>query len=94
MKVLIKGLMPDGTKIQIEDWSNDYPTFHKYGDLIAAYPKIRGQEERVQLDVHDFMTAMTTFKLLESGALKAEECAFTGMRCARPVPLKKLLEGD
>lgn len=90
MKVLMKGITPDGTKIQIEDWSKDYPSCHKYGDLLVAYPKIRGRAERVQLDTDDFMGAMTAFKLLKSGSVKLEECAFMGMRCARPVPLSEL----
>lgn len=24
MQIMERGIMPDGTKIQIEDWSNDY----------------------------------------------------------------------
>ncbi|MEC0237772.1 hypothetical protein P4H71_25990 [Paenibacillus kribbensis] len=36
MKVLKTGAMPDGTKIQIEDWSGDY-SFHGFGDVIACY---------------------------------------------------------
>lgn len=37
MKVIKKGVMPDGTSIQIEDWSEDY-SFHNPCDTVAAYP--------------------------------------------------------
>lgn len=32
--------MPDGTKVQIEDWSEDY-SFHTLSDTVAAYPKAK-----------------------------------------------------
>ena len=38
MKVLKKGAMSDGTKIQIEEWSENY-SFMPYGSTIASYPK-------------------------------------------------------
>lgn len=38
MKVIICGVMPDETEVQIEDWSEDY-SFHAYADKLAAYPK-------------------------------------------------------
>lgn len=38
MRIVKNGIMPDGTKIQIEDWSEDYPCFAPM-DCIAAYPK-------------------------------------------------------
>ncbi|WP_275372659.1 hypothetical protein [Clostridium tertium] len=38
MKVLEKGIMPDGTHIQIEDWSSDY-NIHSYGCDLATFPK-------------------------------------------------------
>ena len=38
MKVIDKAIMPNGTHIQIEDWSEDY-SFHSYADTLAAYPK-------------------------------------------------------
>ncbi len=37
MKILKKDIMPDGTKIQLEDWSEDYSCFAP-ADCIAAYP--------------------------------------------------------
>ena len=41
MKILEKTVMPDGTPIQLEDWSDrntpEYPNL--YGLMIGAYPK-------------------------------------------------------
>jgi hypothetical protein len=37
MKVLIKGIMPNGTPIQIEEWHEDYD-FMPYGRTLASYP--------------------------------------------------------
>ncbi len=37
MKVLKRGTMPDGTKIQIEEWKENY-SFMPYGSTIASYP--------------------------------------------------------
>lgn len=37
MKILQKGTMPNGTKIQIEDWSKDY-NFKFYSSTLASYP--------------------------------------------------------
>ena len=36
MKVIERAIMPDGTKIQIEDWKEDYSCFNTLS--IAAYP--------------------------------------------------------
>lgn len=38
MKILTKGIMPNGIPIQIEDWSSDY-SFAPYGDTLGSYPK-------------------------------------------------------
>lgn len=37
MQVITVNSMPDGTKIQIEDWSEDYD-FHAQNSTIGAYP--------------------------------------------------------
>ena len=92
MKVLMKGVTPDGVRIQIEDWNMDY-SFRRHGDIIAAFPKIREKEERVQFNTDSCLAAFTLFEMLRSGEVKLEECAFDGMRCARPIPLKVLLKG-
>ena len=38
MKIIKKGAMPDGTNIQIEDWSEDYPGTYARAETLAAYP--------------------------------------------------------
>lgn len=38
MRVTVKGVMPDKTKIQMEDWSQDFPSIHSENDVVAAYP--------------------------------------------------------
>jgi len=60
MKVLERATMPDGTKIQIEDWTEDYTCFDTLS--IAAYPRserlprsrkswvVPGEEFRVSID--------------------------------------------
>lgn len=37
MRMVKKDIMPDGTKIQLEDWSEDYSCFAPV-DCIGAYP--------------------------------------------------------
>lgn len=37
MRIVKKDIMPDGTKIQLEDWSEDYSCFAPI-DCISAYP--------------------------------------------------------
>lgn len=38
MRVTVKGVMPDKTKIQMEDWSQEFPSIHSENDVVAAYP--------------------------------------------------------
>lgn len=38
MKIIKKGVMPDGTDIRIEDWSEDYPGTYAKAETLAAYP--------------------------------------------------------
>jgi hypothetical protein len=44
MKVLKKGIMKDGTDIQIEEWNENY-NFMQYGSTIASYPKSKSNHE-------------------------------------------------
>jgi hypothetical protein len=44
MKVLQTGIMPDGTKIQIEEWNENY-SFMPYSSTIASYPKSKVSHE-------------------------------------------------
>jgi hypothetical protein len=38
MKIIRKGVMTDGTDVQIEDWSEDYPGTYARAETVAAYP--------------------------------------------------------
>lgn len=44
MKILKRGFTPSGTAIQIEDWSEDYPSM-PYGRTLASYPKSKTSHE-------------------------------------------------
>lgn len=46
MQILFKGAMPDKTKIQIEDWSEDFPSLHQKNDVVAAYPVAKAAASR------------------------------------------------
>lgn len=46
MRIIKKAVMPDGTKIQLEDWSEDYP-FYAPCAHISAYPIAKFDAERV-----------------------------------------------
>jgi len=39
MKAIKRGTLPDGSTVQVEDWSSDYPELCTYADTVAAYPK-------------------------------------------------------
>ncbi len=38
MRIVAKGVMLDGTKIQVEDWSEEYPNVFKKATSIGFYP--------------------------------------------------------
>ena len=74
--------MPDGTHIQIEDWSEVYPGIFDM-PIIAAYPKSkrdctwwrRGETFRLQLD-RNFKSVTEvneTFQRLQYGVVTLEE---------------------
>lgn len=83
MQVIERGIMPDGTKIQIEDWSNDY-SFHKKSSTIAFYPMAinsiyknsksrhpypeRGETFRASLDFDTEENARDAFQSMVNGS--------------------------
>lgn len=83
MKILNKSQMPDGTKIQIEDWKDTYSFMDTY--IIGTYPKAkvesdkyfgihRGESFRLELD--DFSNndeVISIFNKLEKGEIKLEQ---------------------
>ena len=85
MKILEKTVMPDGTPIQLEDWSDrntpEYPNL--YGLMIGAYPKQKrgccnpypypGREFRISID-QNRCTSMMTSELISWLWLMARRC--------------------
>jgi len=66
--------MPSGTKVQVEDWSSDYPGLHGVEDVLAAYPEVIGQHgmssfERKLFEIDRPMRV--TFQFEDSMACKA-----------------------
>lgn len=51
MKVIERAIMPDGTKIQIEDWTKDYSCFKTLS--IAAYPIMQRLPQSKRLYFHE-----------------------------------------
>lgn len=77
MKVLLEGVMPNGTPIQIEEWNENY-SFVPYGSTIASYPKSKMSHEgsfapkgnqvyRFQFNFNSDDEAKTAFNDLLSG---------------------------
>lgn len=74
-QVLKEGVMPDGTRIQLEDWSGY--VLHKYADTIAAYPKSKanliregikqGENFRVSFRFNNQEQAENVFERLIAG---------------------------
>jgi hypothetical protein len=83
MIIMQKGRMPDGTLIQIEDWSKDY-SFMAFSSTVAAYPISKtthqgqfapksGEKMRVQFDFNSCDEADEAFgKLVEGEAELAD----------------------
>lgn len=77
MVVTKKAVLPDGTTIQIEDWSKDYP-FYKANCTLAAYPKSKadiagmfapkfGERFRAEFEFETAKLCETAFSELQSG---------------------------
>lgn len=84
MNILKTSKTPDGTDIQIEDWSDNY-SFHDYGDTIAAYPISKwnddyspfspkaGKKFRAEFTFSSSQMAKDVFEELESGTIEIED---------------------
>ena len=66
MVVTKRGQMPDGTKIQIEDWKAEYPGIHDTF-IIAAYPKAKNTGK------YSWVRKGETFRLELSRGFKTDE---------------------
>lgn len=78
LKVCRKGVMPDGTAIQIEDWSDVYPDIYPQNNTLAAYPISKwsipgafapkaGEQFRAGFDFPDCRACAKAFEDLTSG---------------------------
>ena len=85
MKILEKATMPDGTKIQCEDWHEDYD-FIPETSTIAAYPICKmyvennfaaklGRKIRAAFQFGNAEEAKQAFEKLASGTANFEEYA-------------------
>ena len=76
MKVLKRGIMPDGTEIQIEDWNETY-SFLSYGSTIGAYPKNRyGETFRTSRDFENDKATEKVFEELINGTKTLRDLEF------------------
>lgn len=86
MNVMKRGtvMRNGGCNLQQEDWSLDYPTIHKKGDQLAAYPAAsvsggpygryrRGQSFRLGMYFPSEEAATAAFNALEQGTAKLQD---------------------
>ena len=83
MKVLKSGIVMrnHGCDMVQEDWSEDYPSIHKFGDQLAAYPEAaasggrfrRGENFRLGMHFLTTEAAEAAFAALESGTAKLQD---------------------
>lgn len=70
MKVLERSKAAKGFDIQIEDWKENYPSIHSYGDMLVGYPpSIRDPKVKVRVSLHfeNGHEAKKAFKAIEDG---------------------------
>lgn len=91
MKILQRGQMPDGTEIQIEDWSENY-SFYAYGSFLVAYPKNRyGEKVRASKIFGSAEEAVKAFNALKNGDKKLTVFNFTAKESGRDIPYQQKL---
>lgn len=89
MKVLEKATIKTGEKIQIEDWSDDY-TFHRFADLLVAFPKTRtGRLFRAELQFENATKAREAFYALTNGEKSLDDFPFTAKSSGKDVPFRQ-----
>ena len=90
MKVLEKAKTPDGEKIQIEEWNEDYPRIYPYGALIAAFPKkSTGCTYRAECEFESSEKAKAAFELLKAGDKSLDDFHFTSMKSGKAIPFRE-----
>lgn len=79
LKIYRTGVMPDGTTIQIEDWSNVYSDIYPQANTLVAYPVSKwsipgafapkaGEQFRAGFDFPDCRACEQAFEELSTGA--------------------------
>lgn len=77
MKILMKGFTHDEFAVQLEDWSEDYPTY-RYKFDIGAYPKESWKKRfRAQCEFKNKDEALEVFEALLSGKKTVFDFNFT-----------------
>ncbi len=77
MKIIVKGTMPNGTAVQIEEWNENY-NFMPYGSTLASYLKSKtshegsyspkaNREYRFEFDFNSNLEAKKAFDELTAG---------------------------
>lgn len=91
MKVLQRGQMPDGTSVQIEEWSENY-SIYAYGSMVAAYPRNRFDEKfRASKTFESAEEAEKAFAALKNGDKTLADFGFTSKESGRDVPYQTKL---
>ena len=92
MEVLEKRTTPGGTKIQIENWCDDY-SFHRFADLIAAYPICKNsvikRRFRAECQFENASKASEAFYALVSGKKTLDDFPFTAKMKGNDVPFRQ-----
>lgn len=73
MKIIKKGTMPNGTKIQLEDWHDDYPSIFPANYCVAAYPIAKDSLLRYNLYCYPHIGKPFRLDFLFDGASAAEQ---------------------
>lgn len=86
MKIIERAVMPDGTPIQINDWSEDFSCYAPC-DEIAAYPRNRyGEKVRVNRHFDSAEDAWTAFRQLMNGEKTLVDLSFVTKKSGADIP--------
>lgn len=94
MTILEKRTTPDGVKIQIEDWCEDY-SFHRFADLVAAYPicqnSVIKRRFRAECQFENASKASEAFYSLVSGEKTLDDFPFTAKMKGNDVSFRQYI---
>ena len=91
MKVLCECILPDGSLVRVEDWSEDYSCC-PYGSMIGAYPRKYGRV-RAEAQFENHTQTLEAFEKLSQGKVTIFDVNFTVMRCGGyRVPITEVID--